>query len=86
MARTKQTARKTLIPAVRARTMGVGGIGKVGCKRIAQSSRPAGSDSDSDSGSSDNFVNTQQFSVKFDDQEKCEAAAVETALFMCKNC
>ena len=31
-------------------------------------------------------MNTQQFSLKFDDQDKCEKEAVETPLHLCKTC
>lgn len=31
-------------------------------------------------------MNTQQFSLNFEDQDKCEKEAVEAALHTCKNC
>ena len=32
------------------------------------------------------FVNKQQFSLKFDDQDKCEKTAGEYKMYSCKNC
>lgn len=73
MARTKQTARKTLVSsAPRFTGRGKGGMGagrgKVGCRRVSGSA--LGHHSESEESISE-IVNTQQFSLKFDDQDRC---------------
>ena len=77
MARTKQTARKALV-----------GIQRIqfATKTVVQRARNNKAGNVSDSESIADFVNTQQFSLKFDDQDKCEKEAVEIKLHACKNC
>ena len=65
MARTKQTARKTTIQAVPRAQL----IAKA--KKRAGKAGSAPDDDDEEIESMSDIVNTQQFSLKFDDQEKC---------------
>lgn len=83
MARTKQTARMAYVG--KGCVGGKGAKGKVGGGKgdrggkVAKSSSPA-ADEDHPG------VSTQQFSVKFDDQPKCEQQMVEGKLITCTNC
>ena len=78
MARTKQTARKTTVQMVpRAQLI------KKMKKRTLESGRVVEEEVEEEL---DEIVNTQQFSLKFDDQKKCEEGAVEQPLIACKGC
>ena len=68
MARTKQTARKCLVSSVARKSIASKGVRKMKKIQKGRRSRSESSDSENDDG---HVVNNQQFSVKFDDQDKC---------------
>ena len=74
MARTKQTARKSLVPKSPAKKLPVflamRKTQPIKKARRVQNNRN-GQSSDSDSEDQPQTVNNQQFSVKFDDQAEC---------------
>ena len=89
MARTKQTARKCLVPQMIPRMQLVAqkcARKSAPIHKLRKRNQPNVSDSESDSEQEDAIVNNQQFSVKFDDQAKCEEQAIEAEFVFCTNC
>lgn len=69
MARTKQTARKCMAQVVPRRQLVAQRVARLSGPIVGASIPPVEEELD-------NFVNTQQFSLRFDDQDKCEKEAV----------
>ena len=73
MARTKQTARKCLVQMVPRKHLVATKCARKSApiQKLRKPNNNNISESDSESDREDNIVNNQQFSVKFDDQDKC---------------
>lgn len=82
MARTKQTARCAIVQkGPRVPMQARGSMGTFKNRRRSRSSSP-----DIEAEEENDHINTQQFSVKFDDQPACEQKSLKYSIVECKNC
>jgi hypothetical protein len=82
MARTKQTARCSIVQKdSRGAKQPMGSMATFKNRRKSRSSSP-----EIDAEEENGHINTQQFSVKFDDQPACEQKSLKYSIVECKTC